>query len=444
MAKYVLKIPHQDRHTKRRGARSQGLVEFALILPVLLLVIFVVIELARLLHAWLAIENGARFGVRYAVTGEYDAAYCLALPGACDPQSEEDLARVQSIKDVTNVGAVAILKNASVLNVGEPGFFKITVCSNKRKPGTTEPLFRYDSSDPNTPLAAECVEIDTELPLEDPGGPGDRVSVTVDFDHPLISPLISSVWPNLHLTARREGIVERYRTARVVGLPATISGPTATPTLTLTPSLTFTPSATATATFTHTPTPTPDCSELSITGMWTSGDQVRADVQNDSLSPAFLIDSYLEWPKLGPDMEVDYFEFNGQRYYTVDDPISPTSSTAPSIPLAGNGNIDRWAADFDGEPYRPIWGSYYLDLTFEFPGVDTCVLSRGYSRSQPPPPPTSTTRPSNTPGPSPTPTNTSKPSPSKTPTSTDPPGATPTDTDTPPEPTDTPPACVEC
>ena len=140
----------RKRSIVRRGARSQGLVEFALILPVLLVTIFVVIELARLLHAWLAIENGARFGVRYAITGEYDDAFCLALPGACAPQSEKDQARVRSIEDVANVGAVAILKDAAVFNVGEPGFFKITVCSNKQDT-SKNPLFQYRPSDSDTP-----------------------------------------------------------------------------------------------------------------------------------------------------------------------------------------------------------------------------------------------------------------------------------------------------
>ena len=62
-------------HFKRRS-RAQGLVEFALALPVLLLLIFGIIEFGRLLQAWLALENGARFGVRYATTGEYNPAYC--------------------------------------------------------------------------------------------------------------------------------------------------------------------------------------------------------------------------------------------------------------------------------------------------------------------------------------------------------------------------------
>ena len=63
---------------KRRNARrpGQGLVEFALILPILLFVLFGIIEFARILQAWLSVENAARFGVRYAVTGEFDAAYC--------------------------------------------------------------------------------------------------------------------------------------------------------------------------------------------------------------------------------------------------------------------------------------------------------------------------------------------------------------------------------
>ena len=52
------------------------MVEFAMALPVLLLVAFGVVEFGRLLQAWLALENGARFAVRYAVTGEFNVAYC--------------------------------------------------------------------------------------------------------------------------------------------------------------------------------------------------------------------------------------------------------------------------------------------------------------------------------------------------------------------------------
>ena len=65
-----------------RSNPGQSMVEFAIALPILLLLVFGIIEFGRILQAWLAIENGARFGVRYAVTGNYDSQYCTAAVNA--------------------------------------------------------------------------------------------------------------------------------------------------------------------------------------------------------------------------------------------------------------------------------------------------------------------------------------------------------------------------
>jgi TadE-like protein len=176
----------------RRRWRGQGVVEFALILPVMLLVMFVLIELARLLHAWLAVENGARFGVRYAVTGEYNLSLCVdsdVSGTACDSILERDNARLPSIINAARAGSVAILRSASAAPATR-GYFKVTICSNRTG-------YTYWPADSNTFTAASCA------PLDDPGGPGDRVSVTVDFDHPLIVPVLSQWFPVLHLTAKR-------------------------------------------------------------------------------------------------------------------------------------------------------------------------------------------------------------------------------------------------
>lgn len=217
----------------------------------MLMVIFVIIELARLLHAWLAVENGARFGVRYAVTGEYDDTYCSGFPsGICDDVSEQEAARIPSIEDAARAGAVAILKDETQAE-GVAGHFNMDVCSNKSLGGS--PIYLYHASVPPSHLDAWCEQLSTGSPTEDPGGPGDRVSVTVDFEHPLIVPILSTWLPNVHLTARREGIVEQFRVARVVGLPATISVPTFTATATAT--------NTPTSTSTDIPSPTPtECS----------------------------------------------------------------------------------------------------------------------------------------------------------------------------------------
>jgi hypothetical protein len=272
---------------------GQGLVEFALILPVLLLSLFGLIEFARILQAWLSIENGARFGVRYAVTGQYNVAYCSndfimahlplnASQAALVTQASTDdydangtppydcqvpstktsnflaetdaltnIARIYSTIDVATGGAVAILRNSDPsVRETDAGYFKVTVCSSRNNdfnlypPVPGEFLSSYCTQQPDTDSAHETM---------DAGGPGDYVSVSVDFNHPVIVPLISSLWPKLHLTSKRLGIVEHFRTARVVGLPPTLA-PAATGTATST--VTPTPPDTPTPTTTHTPTQT--------------------------------------------------------------------------------------------------------------------------------------------------------------------------------------------
>jgi hypothetical protein len=44
-------------HKSSNLRKAQGLVEFALVIPILLLSLFVLIELARIFHAWKAVEN---------------------------------------------------------------------------------------------------------------------------------------------------------------------------------------------------------------------------------------------------------------------------------------------------------------------------------------------------------------------------------------------------
>jgi Flp pilus assembly protein TadG len=56
-------------HYCRRSDRSKGqeLAEFAIVLPLLLLIVFGVLDLGRLFHALITITNAAREGARYAM-----------------------------------------------------------------------------------------------------------------------------------------------------------------------------------------------------------------------------------------------------------------------------------------------------------------------------------------------------------------------------------------
>jgi hypothetical protein len=116
----------------RIKSRAQGLVEFAVILPIIMLAIVAIIELGRVFHAWLALENGARFGIRYAVTGEYDPSYCVGganAEGDCIYSMDEDPARVASIHDVAWAGSSSIMRKAEGdAAQDEPGYFNVVVC----------------------------------------------------------------------------------------------------------------------------------------------------------------------------------------------------------------------------------------------------------------------------------------------------------------------------
>lgn len=414
--------PLRSKGTRGRGSGArrpvtlaQAMVEFALTLPVLLVTIFTMIEVSRLLFAWLAVENGARFGIRYAVTGQADPGYVNA--GDCDHfydrwgincVSGEDekilnAARVLSIEDVARTGATGISLDGSLnwaAGWSQPGYFKVTVCSQSDT--YSDPVPGRFASD----WTAACT------PAENAGEPGAHIWVVVDFNHPLILPIVSDAWPILHLTARRDGIVENFRTSRIVGsggLPAPPDTATPTPTdthtptltntatVTLTPSLTLTPSETSTASLTPTasqtptasrtatvtwtpsptltatqtlvpsPTPLPSCDGVKFSGgvQFKDGAILEQRLINNSY-PGLKVESIsVDWGPLqeasdlyGWNMRVDRMVFRGNLIFLGPDFTSGTRSTMTlpvAIAMGGSQNLLRidWSGAFHGRFNQP-------------------------------------------------------------------------------------------
>jgi Flp pilus assembly protein TadG len=57
---------------RAKHTRAQGMVEFALALPVILLLLFGIIEFARLLVTFSAVYTASREAVRYAVANRVE------------------------------------------------------------------------------------------------------------------------------------------------------------------------------------------------------------------------------------------------------------------------------------------------------------------------------------------------------------------------------------
>jgi len=93
---------YRDRATGRllRGSHGSGLVEFALVLPLFLSIIFGIFEFGRLGFSHLTARYAVAEATRYAVTGRH----------MTDPETGDVIARAESIRRVllNNVGLLAI------------------------------------------------------------------------------------------------------------------------------------------------------------------------------------------------------------------------------------------------------------------------------------------------------------------------------------------------
>ncbi len=474
------KTPKFELPFLKKKLSAQSMVEFALVLPVLLALIFGIIEFGRLFQAWLSVQNSARFAVRYAVTGNYDFGYCddagIALVGedaftkyetnnivsavdpvyadtyGGDPQdckipnafqtdlrgrapfsgmagnaqqlavSEaiqnmtatlQDYARLNSIHDITEKDAFAIAMDPTVHDEHELGYFNVIVYSSRLIANGGSVTF----SDPANNVYWGV------SPNEDPGGPSDRVAIGVDFNHPLITPFLMSVWPYVHLTTVREGIIENFRSSKTINVAPPISMPTPTasftpsitpsptstftltptnthtPTPSLTPSntatatSTYTPSVTSTPTFTQTPsrtptqtrtpslTPTISCGNLSMTlGLdGTNVYRLRATIRNNNSAAIGFGTTRVTWNKSQPSQALYRMTFMGTRFYNTTDYTSPTDGTySPEVMMAGGSTDNRLIIYFNGLDSRGLDGTFTVNVSLD---EGRCPLTATYTRT---------------------------------------------------------------
>jgi len=149
--------PGQSREDRRRRKSAQSLTEFALILPILMLILLGVVDFGRVFYYWTSIANAAREGARYAIT------HPTAITSTCK---------------------------------ADPSNVKYRV---KQEAGTTVVL-----TDSN--IAVYWVDASTGMPTDAAANcnplPGDQriyqnpnaVRVDVNYDFRAITPLISNFW----------------------------------------------------------------------------------------------------------------------------------------------------------------------------------------------------------------------------------------------------------
>lgn len=254
------------RAKKKLDNRGQAIVEFALILIVLLLIIFFIIEASRILWAWVTVQNAARTGARYGITGQADLS-CLNDNPPCDDP------RVNSIRDLVteNMVGLPVEPNASF----EDDYFYIVQIYGVNALG----VFQEDYA----------------------GMPGLPMAVRVVYNVPIITPILSDIVENIpvmgQVVVNNELFGQQGSANQGQGLPPSLPPvPTAgpTPTFTPTPTETATPSPGPTETPTDVPTiePTPVC-DTRFEGSVVAGD-IFVPVSGD-LGGATAVPVQLTW-----------------------------------------------------------------------------------------------------------------------------------------------------
>ncbi|MGQ9675600.1 MAG: TadE family protein [Chloroflexota bacterium] len=197
--------------TSTSASAGQTLVEFAVIMPVFILLFFGVFEFGRLLQSWVTIQHAAEEAARYATTGiGYD------LPAGT---------REGQIVEVARRAATGLHIDESA-GSSDPAHFSVGIRSSQNGP------------DPSEPGSA--------------GRANDFVRITITYNHPLVTQILGD---ELSIRLQTEALAVNERFARPL-VPVGELPPLPPATWTPTPTGTATPTSTPTTTPTTTATPT--------------------------------------------------------------------------------------------------------------------------------------------------------------------------------------------
>ncbi|UCC62243.1 MAG: pilus assembly protein [Anaerolineae bacterium] len=254
--------------------KGQGLLEFALILPALLMIMLGIIEGALVFQAYLAVQHAAREAARFAVTMEPPQGQ-MVVAGfpepvdcdgvtqdvwglTCDPNetlAEWQARRVRLIQEMATQQAVGLIKNYLVYQWGDDIPPDESPDPSVHHPDAGEPRFF------GVLVRGYYGAGGTDFDYWYPGLEGLPVVINVYYNVRLLDPIYQAIIPGGQVRVIGESsMVNEGATVGLARLPLPDIPPTPTherPTDTPPPVATNTPTVTPTPTNTVGPTPTP-------------------------------------------------------------------------------------------------------------------------------------------------------------------------------------------
>ena len=241
---------------KQSRTKGQALVEFAIIAAGLLMIIFLIIEAARILWAWGTVQNAARAGARYAITGNFENDCATQdIAKFSDLCTDIDLRRPASVINETHQNLAGLPLNEDTTSVFEDNEYYSIEVFGVDQLGQLKGSFLPEPYGPE-PFA---------------GAPNRPVVVRVTYRVPIITPFFSPILPSIPVfgqtTLYNEPFGQLGGTGQSAGAPPPVPP---LPTPGVTPTFTPTPTPGASNTPTDEPTLTPTNTRVSCPVRWTS------------------------------------------------------------------------------------------------------------------------------------------------------------------------------
>ena len=171
LASYLHRRPREPR------SRGQAVVEFAVILPVFLMMTIGVVDMARIFTSYISLSNGVREAALFAGQATDNVVYW------CDPAVTSP---ISCAKPPFSPVPGATFQHADPDNVAYRIYVE-TVYNGLTKANLTisNPVCWTGATPPGTP--ATCSKTDTTIV---------RVQVTSSYKVPLLTPILSSIFPS--------------------------------------------------------------------------------------------------------------------------------------------------------------------------------------------------------------------------------------------------------
>jgi Flp pilus assembly protein TadG len=361
-----------SKHVKSRG---QAIVEFAIALPVLLLLLYGIIEAGRLVFLYSTVINASRQAVRYGAT-----------TGLGNGTGNVNEPRYQDCDGIRTAA-----KAAAYLG---PFLDSDITIKYDTGPSTTQNTFCSSGSQTDNTFR--------------PTGNTNRLEVTVQKQFTPLVQLIPFTPRTIKATSARTVLVSvsiqvtappvtiaastPTRTPTITPTPTNTATPTRTPTVTLTPLFTSTPSQTATTTVTSTvtmtstvtntpttiPSPVPACNAVTRGPITKSGNTLTMTITNPYVFPITFEDVTVTWNndkghQTGGDktLRLQGASLNGTSFWTGDiaNQSTYTIDASPIIP-AGPGTTITLTFTFH-QSYDNFDGTEKIYINLRTPGCES-------------------------------------------------------------------------